>query len=130
VPVHVSHICLLTLYGTKTHVVLATYEALQGNGAVFRRVPRWDCLVVDEGQRLKGGKASLRSRKLLLRGVPMKYKQCVNTERVGVAEMGKRTGENDSALQGNGAVFRRVPRWDCLVVDEGQRLKGGKASQL
>jgi SNF2 family DNA or RNA helicase len=42
----------------KTHVVLATYEALQGNGAVFRRVPRWDCLVVDEGQRLKGGKAS------------------------------------------------------------------------
>mgnify|MGYP007085897991 CR=1 FL=1 len=26
----------------------------------------------------------------------MKYKQCVNTERVGVAEMGKRTGENDS----------------------------------
>ncbi|GAA5876848.1 hypothetical protein JCM3774_000791 [Rhodotorula dairenensis] len=42
----------------KTHVVLATYEALQGNGQVFRRVPRWECLVVDEGQRLKGGKAS------------------------------------------------------------------------
>lgn len=42
----------------KTHVVLATYEALQGNAAVFRRVTRWDTLVVDEGQRLKGGKTS------------------------------------------------------------------------
>ncbi|GAA5998174.1 uncharacterized protein JCM10292_002374 [Rhodotorula paludigena] len=42
----------------KTHVVLATYEAVAGNGRVFRRVGRWDCLVVDEGQRLKSGKDS------------------------------------------------------------------------
>ncbi|ORY90852.1 hypothetical protein BCR35DRAFT_299456 [Leucosporidium creatinivorum] len=39
----------------KTHVVLATYEALEKNIHVFRNVQRWDCLVVDEGQRLKSG---------------------------------------------------------------------------
>ncbi|GAA5982615.1 hypothetical protein JCM11641_002601 [Rhodosporidiobolus odoratus] len=43
----------------KTHVALCTYEALQGNARVFRRVDRWDTLVVDEGQRLKSGKDSL-----------------------------------------------------------------------
>ncbi|GAA5949876.1 hypothetical protein JCM10213_005794 [Rhodosporidiobolus nylandii] len=42
----------------KTHVVLVTYEALQGNAHVFRRVDRWDCIVIDEGQRLKSGKDS------------------------------------------------------------------------
>ncbi|GAA5884888.1 hypothetical protein JCM6882_007139 [Rhodosporidiobolus microsporus] len=42
----------------KTHVVLATYEALQGNARVFRRVGRWDTIVIDEGQRLKSGKSS------------------------------------------------------------------------
>ncbi|BGP37318.1 hypothetical protein JCM10449v2_001223 [Rhodotorula kratochvilovae] len=39
----------------KTHVVLATYEAVASNARVFRKVARWDCLVVDEGQRLKAG---------------------------------------------------------------------------
>jgi len=43
----------------KTHVVVVTYEALEKNAAVFRRVGRWDTLVVDEGQRLKGGKQGL-----------------------------------------------------------------------
>lgn len=43
----------------KTHVVVATYESLEKNAAVFRRVARWDTLVVDEGQRLKGGKSGL-----------------------------------------------------------------------
>ncbi|BGP05427.1 Chromatin remodeling factor mit1 [Rhodotorula toruloides] len=64
----------------KTHVVLATYEAVQGNARVFRRVDRWDCLVVDEGQRLKGGKdsqlynaiASLRiAQRVILSGTPL-----------------------------------------------------------
>ena len=40
---------------TPTDVVLATYEALEKNINVFRAVQRWDCLVVDEGQRLKSG---------------------------------------------------------------------------
>lgn len=39
-------------------VVLATYEAIANNISVFRKVARWDCLVVDEGQRLKGGRLS------------------------------------------------------------------------
>ncbi|KAK4703254.1 hypothetical protein P7C70_g2963, partial [Phenoliferia sp. Uapishka_3] len=39
----------------KTHVVIATYEALEKNISVFKKVARWDCLVVDEGQRLKSG---------------------------------------------------------------------------
>lgn len=38
-----------------TDVVVATYEALEKNINVFKRVARWDCLVVDEGQRLKSG---------------------------------------------------------------------------
>ncbi|KAM0751888.1 hypothetical protein T439DRAFT_325084 [Meredithblackwellia eburnea MCA 4105] len=43
----------------RTHVVLATYEALEKNIAVFRKVARWDVLVVDEGQRLKSGTSGL-----------------------------------------------------------------------
>lgn len=39
-------------------VVLATYEALEKNIHVFRAVQRWDCLVVDEGQRLKAGEGN------------------------------------------------------------------------
>ncbi|GAA5831036.1 hypothetical protein JCM11251_005118 [Rhodosporidiobolus azoricus] len=42
----------------KTHVVLVTYEALHGNARVFRRVGRWECIVIDEGQRLKSGNSS------------------------------------------------------------------------
>lgn len=64
----------------KTHVVLATYEAVAGNARVFRKVDRWDCLVVDEGQRLKAGPdsqlygaiASLRvAQRVLLTGTPL-----------------------------------------------------------
>ncbi|SCV72600.1 BQ2448_4137 [Microbotryum intermedium] len=64
----------------KTHVVLATYEALEKNISVFQRVQRWECLVVDEGQRLKSGKngllfvalQSLRiTHRVLLSGTPL-----------------------------------------------------------
>ncbi|GAA6047763.1 hypothetical protein JCM3770_001766 [Rhodotorula araucariae] len=64
----------------KTHVVLATYEAVAGNARVFRKVDRWDCLVVDEGQRLKAGPdsqlygaiASLRvAQRVILSGTPL-----------------------------------------------------------
>lgn len=46
---------LLIRFLSSTDVVLATYEALEKNIHVFRNVQRWDCLVVDEGQRLKSG---------------------------------------------------------------------------
>ncbi|GAA5951446.1 hypothetical protein JCM21900_004412 [Sporobolomyces salmonicolor] len=64
----------------KAHVVLATYEALEKNVSVFRKVKRWDCLVVDEGQRLKSGKSGQLwraiqelniSQKILLTGTPL-----------------------------------------------------------
>lgn len=43
----------------KCHVVLCTYESLTNNINVFKRISRWECLVVDEGQRLKGGSKGL-----------------------------------------------------------------------
>lgn len=43
----------------RSHVVLTTYETLQNQQAVFRRVPRWEVAVVDEAQRLKGGEKGL-----------------------------------------------------------------------
>ncbi|GAA5891901.1 hypothetical protein JCM5296_003266 [Sporobolomyces johnsonii] len=64
----------------KAHVVLATYEALEKNVSVFKKVKRWDCLVVDEGQRLKSGKSGQLwrailelniSQKILLTGTPL-----------------------------------------------------------
>lgn len=64
----------------KTHVVLATYEALEKNIHVFRKVARWDCLVVDEGQRLKSGPGGLLfdalstlniNHRILLSGTPL-----------------------------------------------------------
>ncbi|KPV76938.1 uncharacterized protein RHOBADRAFT_51918 [Rhodotorula graminis WP1] len=64
----------------KTQVVLATYEAFANNARVFRQVDRWDCLVVDEGQRLKSGPesllygaiASLRvAQRIILTGTPL-----------------------------------------------------------
>ncbi|GAA5963733.1 hypothetical protein JCM3765_006830 [Sporobolomyces pararoseus] len=39
----------------KTHVVITTYEAVKANSAVFARCSRWECVVIDEGQVLKGG---------------------------------------------------------------------------
>lgn len=43
----------------RAHVVLTTYESLANGLAVFKRVPRWESLVVDEAQRLKGGATGL-----------------------------------------------------------------------
>ena len=40
--------------GAKYHVLIATYEAVTGAkdfNVVFKRTPRWEVLVVDEGQR-------------------------------------------------------------------------------
>ena len=39
----------------RAHVVLTTYENVTNESAALRKVTRWDCMVVDEGQRLKGG---------------------------------------------------------------------------
>lgn len=38
----------------KYHVLVTTYETITGSrefGTVFKQVPRWEALVVDEGQR-------------------------------------------------------------------------------
>lgn len=43
----------------RTHVVLTTYECLAADTAIFKRVPRWEALVVDEAQRLKSGPKNL-----------------------------------------------------------------------
>ncbi|GAA5857411.1 hypothetical protein JCM8547_002265 [Rhodosporidiobolus lusitaniae] len=64
----------------KTHVVIATYEALQANARVFRKVDCWDTIVIDEGQRLKSGAGGLLyaainslniSHRVLLSGTPL-----------------------------------------------------------
>lgn len=43
----------------RCHVVLTTYETLEKNQNVFKRVQRWEALVVDEAQRLKAGSKGL-----------------------------------------------------------------------
>ncbi|KAG7450689.1 uncharacterized protein BT62DRAFT_985010 [Guyanagaster necrorhizus] len=48
--------------GAKFHVLVTTYEALLGQKdftPVFRNQPRWEILVIDEGQRLKSDKSLL-----------------------------------------------------------------------
>lgn len=43
-------------FGIKYHVLVTTYETITGPGnltRIFKRVPRWELLVVDEGQRRK-----------------------------------------------------------------------------
>jgi chromodomain-helicase-DNA-binding protein 4 len=38
----------------KYHVLVTTYETITGSrefGTVFKQVPRWEALIVDEGQR-------------------------------------------------------------------------------
>ena len=45
--------------GAKFHVLVTTYETVTNTkefGPVFKRSPRWETLVVDEGQRRKFGK--------------------------------------------------------------------------
>lgn len=39
----------------RAHVVVTTYENVTAEATALRKVTRWDCMVVDEGQRLKGG---------------------------------------------------------------------------
>lgn len=39
--------------GFKFHVLVTTYDTVSNNVAVFAKVPRWEVLVVDEGQRRK-----------------------------------------------------------------------------
>lgn len=71
---------LLTHFSPSIDVVLATYEALEKNIHVFQNVQRWDCLVVDEGQRLKAGdgnalhdalKTLTINHRILLSGTPL-----------------------------------------------------------
>ncbi|EGO30851.1 hypothetical protein SERLADRAFT_444458 [Serpula lacrymans var. lacrymans S7.9] len=48
--------------GAKYHVLVTTYETLTNNrdfAPVFRTIPRWEILVVDEGQRLKSDSSLL-----------------------------------------------------------------------
>ncbi|KIY45795.1 hypothetical protein FISHEDRAFT_9154, partial [Fistulina hepatica ATCC 64428] len=48
--------------GAKFHVLIATYESVTGVkdfGSIFKKQPRWECLIVDEGQRLKSDKSLL-----------------------------------------------------------------------
>lgn len=43
----------------RAHVIVTTYESLERGQALFKRVPRWESMVVDEAQRLKGGSKGL-----------------------------------------------------------------------
>ncbi|KAA1471579.1 hypothetical protein DENSPDRAFT_799677 [Dentipellis sp. KUC8613] len=48
--------------GTKFHVLVTTYDNLSNakdSLSVFKRVTRWECLIVDEGQRLKNDNSLL-----------------------------------------------------------------------
>ncbi|MBW0486506.1 hypothetical protein O181_026221 [Austropuccinia psidii MF-1] len=62
------------------HVVLASYQSAEKNIHILRRVQRWEVVIVDEGQRLKGGPkgglfralSSLRvGHKILMTGTPL-----------------------------------------------------------
>lgn len=49
--------------GAKYHVLVTTYETVTNMkefGPVFKMTPRWECLVVDEGQRRKCSTFSIR----------------------------------------------------------------------
>ena len=45
----------------RAHVVVTTFEVFTNNRAIFAKVPRFDCMVIDEGQRLKGGEDGKRA---------------------------------------------------------------------
>ncbi|KAL1408199.1 hypothetical protein Q8F55_005004 [Vanrija albida] len=66
--------------GLKAHVVLTTYDMITGNDfAVFSRMPRWEVVIVDEGQRLKSNSSLIFNRlktlnsvhRVLLTGTPL-----------------------------------------------------------
>jgi hypothetical protein len=48
----------------KCHVLLISDTAVRQNPGILRRVPRWEVMVVDEGQSLKGGESNLLFRRL------------------------------------------------------------------
>ncbi|TCD65653.1 hypothetical protein EIP91_002326 [Steccherinum ochraceum] len=39
--------------GAKFHVLVTTFETINAEFSVFKQIPRWEVLVIDEGQRLK-----------------------------------------------------------------------------
>lgn len=43
----------------KCHAVIMTYESVLNDKGLFRRLPYWPALIVDEGQRLKSDASSL-----------------------------------------------------------------------
>jgi hypothetical protein len=46
---------------TGSHVILTTYDVITGGDfSIFRNIPRWEMLVVDEGQRRKLSQTDLR----------------------------------------------------------------------
>jgi chromodomain-helicase-DNA-binding protein 4 len=48
--------CIITYELQKFHIIVASYEAFsqgQDFNRVFKKQPRWEMLIVDEGQRLK-----------------------------------------------------------------------------
>ncbi|KAH8925020.1 hypothetical protein BT69DRAFT_21262 [Atractiella rhizophila] len=57
----------------RAHVVVATYEAFVQNTKVFKKVQRWETLIVDEGQRLKAGDTSQATRELAQLPVGRRY---------------------------------------------------------
>ncbi|WOO77567.1 Chromodomain-helicase-DNA-binding protein 4 [Vanrija pseudolonga] len=66
--------------GLKAHVVLTTYDMITSSEfAVFSRMPRWEVVIVDEGQRLKSNSSLIFNRlktlnsvhRILLTGTPL-----------------------------------------------------------
>ncbi|KAI0785072.1 SNF2 family N-terminal domain-containing protein [Abortiporus biennis] len=68
--------------GAKYHVLVTTYETVTNQkefGSVFKQVPRWEVLVVDEGQRLKSDSSLIFKRlkelttihRIILTGTPL-----------------------------------------------------------
>lgn len=65
------------LYG---HVVITTYETALANATTLRKVARWELVIVDEAQRLKGGESKKLTKalneltfrtRILLTGTPL-----------------------------------------------------------
>ncbi|KAL7423006.1 hypothetical protein Q5752_002304 [Cryptotrichosporon argae] len=66
--------------GLKAHVVLTTYDTITGSEfRIFSNVPRWEVLIIDEGQRLKSDSSLMFNRlkqlntvhRVLLTGTPL-----------------------------------------------------------
>lgn len=65
--------------GFKAHVILTTYESFINNYTMFKAFPRWECVIVDEGQRMKSDSSLIFARlkqinsvfRILLTGTPL-----------------------------------------------------------